>query len=228
MTQLSGRPPLNCPRGNGNPTASIFFIKDSPSFDECRKQQYGADSAGNELARMCHEAGIIFTETFISAVSREYQPYMKQDFYFTDKKSRPANLVHFADDYYTTPNYVSGASLLAREIEAVNPAILVPIGPIALKLVSGEDGGLSTWRGSVGWSSRFNRKYLATLDPSLVMKRYDWRYHSVRDLQRVAHEARTRELKLPEYRFEIAPSFGAVMSRLQRLIDYADGRRNDF
>lgn len=211
---------LRMNHGTGNPNAKIFIIKDSPSFDEVRRQEYLSDSAGLEFRKMLREAGIISTDVYCSSVSKTFL-MGKTETYFSSEKKHRENKVHFSDNHFVSPFILDDLEKLEAEIAAVNPTILVPLDPLALFLCSKETS-ISTWRGSVNWSQRFNRKFIPTYNPSLILKVWNWRYHSVRDLQRVAHEQHSRELVLPPYRFKIAPTFNEVMIQLQKLINEAD------
>lgn len=206
-------------QGQGNPNASIVFLRDFPSFEDARKQKHFEDGAGVEFRKMCAEAGIIFSETFSTTISRQVL-MGKGDDLITTKKSKKEGKLPF-DKLWVHPSFVSGLEKLQEEINLIKPNIIVPLGPLSLYLCNNEVS-LNNWRGSVGYAERFGCKYLPTYDPAMILKVWNWRYAAVRDLQRVAHESTFPELQTPDYNFTIQPSYLQVMTTLQMLINKAD------
>ena len=213
------------PHGTGNPDAKIFILKDAPTFDEIKRQEFLSDTGGAEFKKMLLEAGITTTEIFTSSVSKGTL-IGTIDSYFTDKASKGKLIVGGVrhGSLWIKQSILDGWNNVAEEIDRVKPNIIVPTGPIGLHFLRGESS-IATWRGSVNWSDAVNRKVIPTYDSAMIMKVWNWRYHAVRDLQRVAYEAQKPTIDDPGYKFEIAPSFTQVMARLQTLINEAERRK---
>lgn len=211
---------LRIPHGMGNPSAKILFLKDMPSFDEVRHQEFFADAGGREFRKMLGEAGIQFTDVYSTSVSKSYLPG-KDEERFSDKRTKYAGKIRFENTMFMQESIVRDFEILMKEIEALSPNIIVPLGPLALWLAIGETS-ISTWRGSLNFSPRFNRKIIPTFDPAMIIKVWNWRYQSVRDLQRVESESNRKELILPNYNFTINPTYMQAMTRLQMLVNEAN------
>lgn len=212
---------LTLAHGQGNPNARIVFIRDFPPFEDVRRQKHFSDGAGAEFTRMCTEAGIVVSDTFVTTISRQTFFGRAPD-YFSDKKKNTDIRKKLFRGIWVHEAVLAGLESLKGELAAIQPNIIVPLGPLALFLCNGTLN-VSTWRGSVGWSDSFNCKYIATYDPAQILRVWSWRYACVRDLQRVEAESHYPELKLPEYKFIIKPSYAQAMGKLQELINRADG-----
>jgi len=215
---------LELRHGTGNPDASIVFLKDMPSFDEVRSQEFNSDNPGREFKKMCAEAGIIFSDTYTTSVSKSHL-YGKNEDLWTDKKTKKGIKNQYLDGMYLLDSIFNDIQTLKTELDIIRPVIVVPLGPLSLWCLTREQS-THTWRGSVNWSDFSQSKVIASHDPAMVIKVWAWRYHSVRDLQRVAQESKTREISIPDYNFTIAPTFDQVMIRLQSLINQAEKGMN--
>jgi uracil-DNA glycosylase len=208
--------------GNGCPTAKILFLKDSPSFDEVKHQEMFADSAGFDFKKMMIEANINFVDTYATCLTRQYRTLPL----ITNKKAEANSFKrYFKINTFFIDEIVKEESEQAfAEIKAVNPLIVVPLGPVSLLLLTNESS-LATWRGSMMWSEKLNCKIIPTYSPQQVQRMYSWRYQVVRDLQRVSYESNFKEIRKPKKDFIISPSFVETLRELNRLIKMADDGR---
>jgi DNA polymerase-1 len=164
-------------------------------------------AAGRELDNMLRELGIMRHECSITTVVKERAPSWKLESLYTDSKCTKFG-----------PEIQRGLPILASEIQAVSPTVIIALGNLALQALTGMSG-IMKWRGSVMQSlPEFGSiKLVPTYSPSLILRMWEWRPIAMRDLARAKDESAFPDIRRPKWSFVIRPSFEAVMQRLELL-----------
>src|SRR6185436_12201822 len=121
------------------------------------------------------------------------------------------------------PYVLEGKALLWKEIELVNPRIILALGNTALWALTG-NRGITSWRGSTLKinSSVGSHIVVPSYHPAGILRNYAWRQISVHDLKR-AKDALDNGITCPEYKFLLRPSYNAVAHTINGLIEKAEG-----
>src|SRR5687768_2322196 len=203
--------------------ATVLVIGEFPTVDDERKMRLFSGMAGEEFHKMLHEAGFLSTEIRFTTLLRS-RPYNSQMKYAWTKTKKEANAcmpgVEKTGDIYCSDEFKEGAYEALREIERVQPNVVITLGDAALWAITGELS-ISKWRGSLLKVIGTSTKVIPTYSPQQIMKMWEWRYFAVRDLQRAKHESGFKELVSPEMRLTIRPDFDAAMDILSAIIDVA-------
>jgi len=177
--------------------------------------------SGWELDKMLAEAGLNRGMCFITNVAREQPPSNNIETWLPVKKKD----IDYAKHTLFKGRYVGdqirfGCDLLAHEIRAVNPALVIPMGNVALWAVTGE-WGIRKWRGSI-LAARPELgvvgKVVPTYHPAAILREWPLRSTTIHDLRRAKLELeRGRELIRPPTRFITRPTFEVARSTLMDL-----------
>lgn len=114
--------------GKGNPTAEIVLIGEAPGKWEDEKGIPFVGAAGKELDRALEEAGIERNDIYITNVV---------------KCRPPGNRNPKSDEIETCNPY------LKKQLEIINPSVLVFMGNIPLSLATGNPSGITKKRGKI-------------------------------------------------------------------------------
>jgi len=205
--------------GAGPAPANIMIVGDvfSPS-DEQRGEPF-LGSAGEELNKLLHEAGIMRTECYCTNVVNARPPHSNAMAWVAEKKKDRTYEHKEYNGLWVLPPILSGIERLQREIALVQPSVIITLGNLPLWALTGAWGALK-WRGSQltaqGLPSPI--KLIPTLHPSLVLAAREHRASVVLDLKRAAAERLSREYSnVPDWAFLVRPSFASVMDTLRAL-----------
>lgn len=197
--------------------AKVMIVGEAPGPNEVRAGEPFVGVSGKELTNMLHDAGIMRTECFITSVARVQPPGNKIDKFYiknTPKLRIPGDEIHY------------GMEMLKAEIERVQPNVIIAFGDTALWALTGQRG-ITKWRGSVVECTLVEGyKVVPTYHPAAVLRKWDWRFIAVQDLRRAEKESHYREIKYPDYKFIVRPSFDTVMRTLDKLLEMADDIEN--
>lgn len=195
----------------GPRTAKIVIVGEAPCAEETLRQQPFVGASGQELTKMLHEAGISRTECFITNVCPYQPPGNNINAFFLDGEAReqPGPLIQ------------EGIERLRNDLAEIQPNVVIALGDVALRVLTGMSG-ITSWRGSV-MQCAFDPtlKVVPTIHPAAILRMWEWRHVAVNDLRRARAESEYREIRWPEWYFELSPSFDAIQSRLAYLLDLA-------
>jgi uracil-DNA glycosylase family 4 len=194
----------------GPSPARIMLVGDFPGPDDEQRCLAFQGTAGYELGKMLHEAGILRTECYHSVVLR-HRPLGGNLEGLFDKKKRT---VH--------PKISEGIAKLEEEIAQVQPHIIVALGDLALFALYGETS-VDTWRGSLLQHSS-GAKLIPTYSPASVQRNWEWRAVAVHDLRKVLRESESRAIVPPDYHFLIRPTASEVLGTISMLLARAEGQ----
>ena len=202
------------------PEALILF--DAPYQDEIYKGGLMQGRAGVELAKMLHEAGYLVTECRFESVAQSPFSADRCEVVFpsSQKKAKAMGAVSWMGKS-VHPDMIPLMENVHKRIANSNPAVIIPVGSLALFTLIGETTP-TKWRGSqlqkeIGGVVR---NIVPTLNPLTVVRRWDWRWHCVRDLKR-ALDWTLDDFHIPERDYKINPSFPEAcywLNNLQALL----------
>ena len=149
--------------GEGNPNADIMFVGDIPM--ELEENEGGVFlGRGGEMLTLMIER--------VLGLSR-------QEVYLTNLiKCYPAHSQEVEETQFHTCK-----AYLFKEIELVQPKIIVTFGELAYHYVSGDKSAFSELRGTV--ISNKNHKILPTYHPNFLLKNPSFKAQSLKDLKKV-------------------------------------------
>lgn len=217
-----------CPP-SGPVNARIMLVGEAPGEHEMERLQPFVGPSGWELDRMLHDAGILRSECFCTNVARERPPHndLKQ-FIAKSKKARTAAHAEYKGKWVTR-EILEGTSLLARELEAVRPNMVIALGATALWALTGLQG-IAKWRGSMLYTDGAGGippgiKVIPTFHPAAILRVWKQRQIAVQDLRRAARFRNEPGPYIkPKWNFGLRPTYEEVCNRLDQLYIRANHR----
>jgi DNA polymerase len=157
-------------RGNGPPNAKIFVVGECfGTSDEARGHPF-TGTAGDELDRMLHDAGIMRSECFVSNVVNARPQHNRVESWIPVKKKDVTSRHVPFRNRFVDPIIVKGYESLIAEISLVRPNIIIALGGVALWALTGREGILR-WRGSQIWTDTTPAiKLIPTVHPSAILR----------------------------------------------------------
>lgn len=185
-----------------------MIVGEAPGKEEDDKGIPFVGTSGQELTRLLHDADIDREACFLTNVARIRPPANDIDKFFLDKKCLKPG-----------PVILEGLAELAREIQAVRPNVIVPMGNVPLWALRSHRG-ITSWRGSVlsGIGQYGSNKIIPAFHPSGILRQWENRWITVHDLRKVKREAEFPEIRLPKYNFILRPSFKQAVETVENLI----------
>ncbi|MFH8086776.1 MAG: uracil-DNA glycosylase [Candidatus Aenigmatarchaeota archaeon] len=133
--------------GEGNPKAKIFFLGEAPGKEEAKTGKPFVGRAGKFLTKILNKIGIKREEVFITSPVK----------YYPGKRT------------LTKEEIEHGMTHTLKQIEAINPKIIVLLGNVALKSIFPEENfKVSKVHGKV-WK-KGNRICFSTFHPASAMR----------------------------------------------------------
>jgi len=197
---------MYCP-GVGNLNSKIVFVGDCPGLSETTaRQSLIAGASGDVLDKVFSEIG---------------HPDFRNEFYFTNvyKQTPPRNNIKYIDKVCIPEREIEK---FWKEVQEINPNVIVPLGETALNVVTGLKKIL-LYRGSILPSIKFGYlpKVVPTIHPlHLTRPRNDsgdyfedkkiyngiWRNIMQLDIVKALEESRIRDYHPPERNLRVASS----------------------
>ena len=194
-----------------------MLVGEFPNEEDERLGQAFTGSAGMELNRLLHEAGILRSECYSTYVLKVRPPF-EGPIARTKKEVTEAHSL--LRDRYVTKSLQDGYAELLAEIEMVQPNIIVAFGNIAMWALT-EKWGVLKWRGSLLQIPN-GPKVIPTISPSALFREWPLRALVLSDLRRVKRHMTSREYEnRPEWRFQTRPDFAEVAGTVARLLAQA-------
>lgn len=215
-------------RATGPAPARIMIVGEAPGEEEVRQGLPFVGASGKELDKMLLEAGILRSSCFVTNVCRE-RPTANDITNFIAKAKKDVTPEHRAvrDKMVRRPVW-EGIELLSREIELVQPNVILALGNTSLWALTGK-WGIMSWRGStlecdLPLALDYKPKVVAAYHPAAILRQWSWRQILVHDLRRAAAQSKTREFHRRNYSFIIRPVFDQVIEHLAMLQYIVEGR----
>ena len=194
-----------------------MLVGEAPGADEEALGEPFVGYSGQELNRMLHEAGISRSECFVTNVARE-RPLGNDISHFIamTKKDRTPDHMLLLDRYVKRP-IVEGYNLLQKEIQMVNPNIIIAFGNTPMWALTGL-WGIMKWRGSMLYSHFGKVKVIPTIHPAAVLRQWDQRAIAVQDIRRAAKYRNGAPYPTPQWRFHVRPSYATAREGLEGIL----------
>jgi len=151
--------------GDGNPKAQLVFIGEGPGADEDAQGLPFVGRAGKLLTQMIEAMGLQRKDVYICNVV---------------KCRPPENRTPEPDEVETCSPY------LLRQIDVINPKVLVCLGAVAAKTLLETNRGITQFRGQ--WLEWRGRKLIATYHPAYLLRNPNAKGEVWKDLQKVMAE----------------------------------------
>jgi uracil-DNA glycosylase len=150
---------------DGNPQADLVFVGEGPGADEDASGIPFVGRAGKLLTQMIEAMGLRRQDVYICNVVKCRPP-----------GNRPPE-----------PDEVTTCSpFLVRQLEVVNPKVIVALGATAAKTLLETETGISKFRGQ--WLDFRGRKLMATYHPAYLLRNPPAKSEVWKDLQKVMAE----------------------------------------
>jgi uracil-DNA glycosylase family 4 len=151
--------------GDGNPKAELVFVGEGPGADEDAEGLPFVGRAGKLLTQMIEAMGLQRKDVYICNVV----------------KCRPP------ENRAPEPDEVQACSpFLLRQIDAINPKVLVCLGAVAARTLLQTTRGISQFRGE--WLEWRGRRLMATYHPAYLLRNPPAKVDVWKDLQKVMVE----------------------------------------
>lgn len=132
--------------GEGNPDARIMFVGEAPGKNEAITGRPFIGRSGKLLRKYIQEIGLKEEEIYITSPVK----------YLPERGTPSKKQIHHAKTHFD------------KQVEIINPAIIVLLGKTAAYAVLEEDISVLAQHGTI--ISKNNRSYLITLHPSAVLR----------------------------------------------------------
>jgi uracil-DNA glycosylase len=209
-------------QGEGPIPARIMLVGESWSYDDERARAPFQGESGKELNRMLHEAGIMRSECYCTNLVNARAPQGNLLHSIALAKKDQSRVVGelggaYLRDKIVSRQIIDGHARLLREIEVVDPNVIVAMGNSAMWALCG-NWSADKWRGSMLKTST-GRKLIPTFAPWRVITQWADRAILVHDLRRVKKECETRNYaQQPPLHLTVRPSFNLAISTLDALL----------
>jgi uracil-DNA glycosylase family 4 len=151
--------------GDGHPSARLLFIGEGPGRDEDQQGLPFVGRAGNLLTQMIEAMGLQRSDVYICNVV---------------KCRPPENRAPEKDEVQACSPF------LLRQIDLVNPQVIVCLGSIASQTILQTTRGITHFRGQ--WQEFRGRKLMATYHPAYLLRNPAAKSEVWKDLQKVMAE----------------------------------------
>ena len=190
--------------GRGPTSARIALVGEAPGEDEERLGEPFVGASGRLLNEMLAAAGIDRRGCYVTNVVKTRPP--GNDFrqaWYEDKRG-----------LVPKPELVAAREALVKELQAIEPNVIVALGDEALRALTGH-GGLGKWRGSIIATPA--GKVVATYHPARILREWSDRRIAEVDLRRAKTESLTSEVNIPVIECLINPTKEQVLDWLGRV-----------
>jgi DNA polymerase I-like protein with 3'-5' exonuclease and polymerase domains/uracil-DNA glycosylase len=198
--------------------ARVLVLGDFPSVEDEQRGKAFCGGAGEELRRMLQEAGFLTTELRFTYLCK-VRPYASQAKHAWTVKKSEAKLVdnaHYSEGAWVSDDFMEGALATVKEIKECNPNVIISLGDAPLWWLT-RQVSINKWRGSTLKSVGLDREYkvIPTYSPSQILRVWQWRAFSVRDMKRAFDHQNDPTVRDVEWRFKVTPDYYDVRYRLK-------------
>lgn len=168
----------NVVNGKGSVPAKIMLVGEWPGSPEDQSGDIWSGPIGKEIRRILSKADINPYEVFLTTVVRCVPKDVA-----TKKVREPSK-----------EEIDSCADYLDKEIAAVQPNVIVPMGTIAAKRILGKVVTIKGTRGVEMWSDKYQCKVIPVYHPILLQRNPEHEGFTVEDFRRIKKSAEYKEL----------------------------------
>lgn len=175
---------------HGPRDAKIMFVGEAPADNEMNAGRPFVGGAGQLLEHAAGRCDIRLSQCFQTNVVHQPSPYKKFENFYKKENQQV---------------YIAGLLQLKADIESIKPNVVVALGTHALLPLAGKKG-IDKWRGSILSSALVKgQKIIGTYNPAYALRVYEAKAVIELDLKRIAAEATTPDIRLPERRYYLDP-----------------------
>ena len=189
----------------------IFLLGEFAEINDWRRGYHFSGGSGQELKKMCREAGFEFKDCYHDMVfSIDKHTDFRPKKYVTDwTKKHP----------FIKPDYQEHIDYVKESIKASGCNLIVALGDLALFILTGEKS-VQKWRGSCMYTEINGQKIkvIPTYAPSRILKVWDWRHIAMYDLRRVNDERNSSTYRDPGWDFIVEPDYNTTIAVLGELL----------
>lgn len=197
----------------GNPNASVMIIGDGLSNYEARSRAPFLGDTGRILDHTLQEVGILTSDCYFTTVMKEELTYLGMDEWMTSEKKHLTPLHIPMGDKWIAPTVYRALGELEKEIELVNPKVILVLGDLPLFLLT-HASPVDKWRGSQ--IELRGRVIFPSYHPRMILRQEELRPLFTRDLRRVAQHIKV-PVSFPQWNVKIRPTMDEVLSTLSLL-----------
>lgn len=136
------------PFGSGNPLSPIMVVGEAWGEKEEQAGRPFVGASGQELGRMLHDAGILLSDCYLTNLVNARPPGNNLDAWIPVAKNKLTSDMVKLRGKFVKPIVKAGFASLIKEIELVEPRIIIAMGSSALWALTGKQG-IIKWRGSI-------------------------------------------------------------------------------
>jgi len=191
----------------GPPDAKIMFVGEAPGREEEIQGTPFVGGAGKVLNQLLSQAMISRKECYFTNVMMD-RPINNNFGEFYEDKSRkvPSKFL------------LEGIQRLKKEIENINPNVVVALGNEALRAITGLRS-ITKNRGSILFSSLVKeQKVVAAIHPAAIMRNWDWAPLTLVDLERIKVEAESPTHKFTPRLFHKIESIPELRAEVKKAL----------
>lgn len=176
---------------SGPRNAKIVIVGESPGTTELATGMPFSGASGELLNRMLSTVGLSRSEIFVTNICH-VQPPKNEFSWFLKPKPRP--------------ELILGLVQLRKDLVEIKPNLVIALGAYPLQYLTNKVG-ISKWRGSILTSTLVSGlKIIGSYHPAAILRIWDYKAVSDFDFKRMAEEAKTPEVILPQREFKLNPS----------------------
>ena len=209
MAKIVNMGPVLTVPPDGNLECRIAIVGEAPGTQEVRLQKPFVGPAGQLLNDLLRTAGINRSQCYITNVVKE-QPYKNNISPFIN-----LNRTGFP----CSDKYKEYVEMLKEELSQCTANIIIAFGNVALYALT-DMTGITKRRGSIYKSTLIRgKKVIPVIHPSAALRQYIYQHYIIYDLKRALKESKFPELKRPERKMVIEPTFRDVKQFLWKCND---------
>lgn len=212
-------------RTTGPVPAEICIIGEAPGGEEILQGLPFVGASGKLLDSLLQKAGILRTSCFVANICNERPPGNDISEWLSDNKNPPHHTWKHHNGKWCDPRVWDGIQKLNRELEEVNPKIIIVLGNTPLWALTG-NSGIQKWRGS-RLKGPGRSTIIPSLHPAAALREMSLAPVILMDLKR-AHALYEERQKPREYQFTINPSFTTAVEALTALLHKAESASEPF
>lgn len=180
-------------RGHGPANAKLLLVLEAPGKEEDKIGLTLVGPTRDQIDEFLLEAG------FPGGIDATYRTNVY-------KYRPPDNNIKRIKEVLPNGDTESSVKELFQEIHAINPNVIMAVGDVALKALTGKTG-IGHYRGSL-LLSRTGHKVVPTIHPASIFKKdgaykYSARVYILEDFKKAVIESEIRELNLPKRKLNI-------------------------
>lgn len=222
--------------GCGPASARVMLVGEAPGSDEELFGKPFVGSSGKVLDALLKEAGLKREECYVTNVSLYRPPDNDMSEWLVEQKpskavkpsTKPSKAgkkwadqgYQLLNDRWAHPKVIEGRAELYADIARVKPELIIGFGNTPLWALTG-NYGISKWRGSEMVLDN-GTHFVPTLHPAAVLRNWASRPQVLHDLKQRCVKRLNHGFYVPEFRFNIQPTFSEVIDCIASLPAGAD------